>query len=114
MIVNCMVYRSGHPAETVDIEDISEIIQIPMRLSGWGFGSLNLLLCTKSGEEFGLHDLAVEDALNAHQRPKIERYGSSAFIVVKPSVDRTTILSLAKRICLWAETSLLRCAMVLQ
>ncbi len=27
MIVNCMVYRSGHPAETVDIEDISEIIQ---------------------------------------------------------------------------------------
>ena len=27
MIVNCMVYRSGHPAETVDIEDISEVIQ---------------------------------------------------------------------------------------
>lgn len=32
---------------------------------------------------FGLHRLAVEDALKAHQRPKLERYGDSLFLVLK-------------------------------
>jgi magnesium transporter len=34
-------------------------------------------------EEFGLHELAVEDAVVAHQRPKIERYGDTLFVVLK-------------------------------
>ncbi len=33
--------------------------------------------------EFDLHELAVEDAVNAHQRPKLERYGNVLFIVLK-------------------------------
>jgi magnesium transporter len=32
---------------------------------------------------FGLHPLAVEDAVNAHQRPKLERYGDSLFLILK-------------------------------
>jgi magnesium transporter len=32
---------------------------------------------------FGLHPLAVEDALNAHQRPKLERYGDSLFLTLR-------------------------------
>jgi magnesium transporter len=35
--------------------------------------------------EFGLHELAVEDALSAHQRPKIERYGDTLFVVLRPA-----------------------------
>ena len=35
--------------------------------------------------EFGLHELAVEDAIKAHQRPKIERYGDTLFVVLKPA-----------------------------
>lgn len=34
-------------------------------------------------QEFSLHELAIEDALVAHQRPKIEQYGESVFVVVK-------------------------------
>ena len=34
-------------------------------------------------DEFGLHPLAVEDAVNAHQRPKVERYGDDLFVVLK-------------------------------
>src|SRR5690242_17491786 len=34
-------------------------------------------------DAFGLHPLAVEDALNAHQRPKLERYDDSLFLVLK-------------------------------
>jgi magnesium transporter len=36
-------------------------------------------------EEFGLHPLAVGDAIEAHQRPKLERYGKTLFIVLKPA-----------------------------
>jgi magnesium transporter len=36
-------------------------------------------------EEFGLHGLAIEDATEAHQRPKLEHYGGSLFIVLKPA-----------------------------
>ena len=41
--------------------------------------------------EFGLHELAVEDAVNAHQRPKLERYGDTLFFVLRPAryIDET-------------------------
>jgi magnesium transporter len=41
--------------------------------------------------EFDLHELAVEDAIKAHQRPKIERYGDSVFVVLKSAryIDET-------------------------
>ena len=34
-------------------------------------------------EEFGLHEVAVEDAIVAHQRPKLERYGDTLFVVLR-------------------------------
>ena len=34
-------------------------------------------------QQFGLHDLAVEDAHNAHQRPKLETYGDNIFLVLR-------------------------------
>ncbi|GAA1795668.1 magnesium/cobalt transporter CorA [Agromyces lapidis] len=36
-------------------------------------------------EEFGLHELAVEDALAGHQRAKLERYGNTRFVVLRPA-----------------------------
>ncbi|GAA4988320.1 magnesium/cobalt transporter CorA [Yinghuangia aomiensis] len=36
-----------------------------------------------AAEEFGLHELAVEDAIVAHQRPKLERYGETLFAVLR-------------------------------
>jgi magnesium transporter len=36
-------------------------------------------------EEFDLHSLAVEDAVKAHQRPKLERYGQTLFVVLRPA-----------------------------
>ncbi|MHA7263605.1 magnesium and cobalt transport protein CorA [Arthrobacter sp. TMN-37] len=36
-------------------------------------------------EEFGLHELAVEDAANGHQRAKLERYGETLFVVLRPA-----------------------------
>ncbi len=41
--------------------------------------------------EFGLHELAVEDAIRAHQRPKLERYGTTLFVVLRAALydDKT-------------------------
>jgi magnesium transporter len=41
-------------------------------------------------EEFGLHEVAVEDAIVAHQRPKLERYGDTLFVVLRAAsyIDR--------------------------
>ncbi len=36
-------------------------------------------------DEFGLHPLAVEDALKGHQRPKLERFGETLFVVIRPA-----------------------------
>lgn len=36
-------------------------------------------------EEFDLHELPVEDAITAHQRPKMERYGDTLFVVLRPA-----------------------------
>src|ERR687886_129746 len=40
---------------------------------------------TSVAEEFDLHPLAVEDAIKAHQRPKLERYGDTLFVVLRPA-----------------------------
>ncbi len=46
---------------------------------------------TSVAREFGLHELAVEDAVHAHQRPKLERYGDTLFCVLRPAryIDET-------------------------
>ncbi|MDT7710567.1 MAG: magnesium transporter [Pseudonocardiales bacterium] len=49
-------------------------------------------------EEFGLHNLAVEDAINAHQRPKLERYGDTLFVVLRPAryIDSVEVVELGE------------------
>lgn len=48
--------------------------------------------------EFDLHELAVEDAIDAHQRPKFERYGDALFLVLRPAryVEETRTVELGE------------------
>jgi len=48
--------------------------------------------------EFGLHELAVEDAIRAHQRPKLERYGETLFVVLRAAryIDTTETVEFAE------------------
>jgi magnesium transporter len=48
--------------------------------------------------EFDLHDLAVEDTVNAHQRPKLERYGETVFVVLRPAryIDPVEVVELGE------------------
>jgi magnesium transporter len=49
-------------------------------------------------EEFELHGLAVEDTINAHQRPKVERYGDVMFVVLRPAryVDHVEVVEIGE------------------
>lgn len=82
-MVSCVAYRKGIPLEPFAIDDISEIVKQPDVFLWVGLYDPDDALLSKMQEEFGLHELAMEDARAAHQRPKLEAYGESIFIVVK-------------------------------
>jgi magnesium transporter len=87
VIVDCAIYREGHRSEGP--EDLSDALDEARSAGGFVWIGLHeptekeFELVTK---EFGLHPLAVEDALKAHQRPKLEVYDDSLFVVLKPVV----------------------------
>lgn len=83
MVVNCVAYKAGERLGEVTIDDISEVVKQPDTFVWLGLWQPEDTFMRKVQEEFGLHDLAIEDALCAHQRPKLEAYGDSLFIVVK-------------------------------
>ncbi|MFD7132518.1 magnesium/cobalt transporter CorA [Streptomyces sp. NPDC059894] len=87
MIVDCAIYRDGHRAEGP--HDFSDALDEAR--AGGGFVWIGLHEPTEKEfdhvtREFSLHPLAVEDALKAHQRPKLEVYDDSLFLVLKPVV----------------------------
>ncbi|KOT78326.1 magnesium transporter CorA [Streptomyces rimosus subsp. pseudoverticillatus] len=86
VIVDCAIYQDGRRTEGP--EDFSDALEAA-RTEGHSFLWLGLHEPTEEefervSSEFGLHPLAVEDALKAHQRPKLEVYDDSLFMVLKP------------------------------
>ncbi|MBC7414263.1 MAG: magnesium/cobalt transporter CorA [Herminiimonas sp.] len=82
MLINCVAYENGTKLADVSVEDISEYIQRPDCFVWVALKDGEPHELEQMGEEFGLHELAVEDASSGHQRPKIEEYGDSLFAVV--------------------------------
>ncbi|MEU1405156.1 magnesium/cobalt transporter CorA [Streptomyces sp. NPDC005728] len=84
-VVNCVTYQDG--VRVPGCTDLVAAVEM-VRKSGEGFVWLGLHEPTDSefagiAELFDLHPLAVEDAVEAHQRPKLERYGETLFAVFK-------------------------------
>ncbi|MET7616180.1 magnesium/cobalt transporter CorA [Streptomyces sp. NPDC005408] len=84
-VVNCVIYEDG-----VRQPDTSPVDEALRRVRKTGRGFVWLGLHEPSATEFagiadlfGLHPLAVEDAVQAHQRPKVERYEDTLFAVFK-------------------------------
>ncbi|WP_340120830.1 magnesium/cobalt transporter CorA [Methylobacter svalbardensis] len=82
MVMKCVAYQNGVSIGDVTIEDISEVLKREHTFVWLGLREANAELLAKIQQEFGLHDLAIEDACAAHQRPKIEEYGESLFMVL--------------------------------
>ncbi|WP_405578469.1 magnesium and cobalt transport protein CorA [Streptomyces sp. NBC_01190] len=87
MIVDSAIYRKGRRAETPG--DLSDALAQCRASSDDAFIWVGMSEPTAEEfdqvtSEFGLHPLAVEDSLKAHQRPKMEVYTGSLFTVVRP------------------------------
>jgi magnesium transporter len=84
MVANCVAYDAqGKRLGDITLDRISDVLAQPDTFVWVGLVEPDEPLLQKMQEEFGLHELAIEDAHNAHQRPKIEAYGDSLFIVVQ-------------------------------
>lgn len=84
MVVNCIAYRNdGSRIGEITLDAISDVLAEPDTFVWVGLYEPDEELLDKIQEEFGLHDLAIEDAHAAHQRTKIETYGDSLFLVVQ-------------------------------
>ena len=83
MLINCVAYQEGKKLSDIPVEDISEYVKQPDTFVWVALRDPAPADITLMQEEFGLHELAVEDALRGHQRPKLEEYGDSLFMVVQ-------------------------------
>ena len=82
-VVACAAYAKGCRVADVALEDISEVLKQDDRFVWIGLYEPDEALLKEVQAEFGLHDLAIEDAHLAHQRPKLERYDKTVFLVLK-------------------------------
>ncbi len=82
-LVNCAGYdAAGRRLPDFGLDQVDEVLASGSGFVWVGVHEPDADLLDKLQHEFGLHDLAVEDAHKAHQRPKIETYGESLFIVL--------------------------------
>ncbi|MGH8113503.1 MAG: magnesium/cobalt transporter CorA [Rhodanobacteraceae bacterium] len=83
-VANCAAYgANGRKIRDITLDEISDFLAQPDGFVWVGLVEPDEPLLEKLRGEFGLHELAVEDAHTAHQRPKIEAYGDSLFIVAQ-------------------------------
>jgi len=85
-VVASVAYADGKRVGDIAIPDISEVLKQPGVFVWIGLHDPSPELLRQIQQEFGLHDLAVEDARLAHQRPKLEQYGDSIFVVLRPAL----------------------------
>jgi magnesium transporter len=83
MLINCVAYQDGRKLADVPIEDISDWLQRPDCFVWVALRDATDAELTQMQQEFGLHELAIEDAHHGHQRPKIEEYGDTVFVVMQ-------------------------------
>jgi magnesium transporter len=86
VIVECAVYEDGRRRGDLPLRDACEAGQEPGAFVWIDLYEPSIEELGELRDEFSLHPLAVEDATKAHQRPKLERYGDVAFLVLKTVV----------------------------
>jgi magnesium transporter len=82
MLVNCVAYQGGRKLGDIEKSEISDYLARPDSFVWVALRDATPEELAEMQEEFGLHELALEDARHGHQRPKIEEYGNSLFVVL--------------------------------
>jgi magnesium transporter len=85
MLVNCAAYVNGVRQADLDIEAISDFLEAAQPPGSFVWVALVEpipSMLAKMQEEFGLHELAIEDTNRGSQRPKLEEYGNTLFLIL--------------------------------
>jgi magnesium transporter len=84
-MVAAAIYRDGHRIDSPPTvaETARRLREQPGTMAWIGLYRPAAAQLQAAAEVFDLHELAVEDAIVAHQRPKLERYGATLFVVLR-------------------------------
>ena len=82
MLINCVAYEDGAKLADIPIAEISDYLRRPDCFVWVALKDATDDELSTMQAEFGLHELAIEDARHGHQRPKVEEYGDTLFAVV--------------------------------
>ncbi len=82
-VIAAAVYENGQRVGDIEIRDAHKWKGREKAVVWIGLHEPDDELLREVQAEFGLHDLAIEDASHAHQRPKLEIYGDSIFVVAR-------------------------------
>ena len=82
MLVNCVAYQGGKKLAEIQQREIKSYLSRPDCFVWVALRDADAAELAVMQDEFDLHELAVEDARHGHQRPKIEEYGDSLFVVM--------------------------------
>jgi magnesium transporter len=99
MIVDCAAYEEGRRREgSLSLQQAGEVAREDGVFVWLGVVEPSEEEFKAVAAEFGLHELAVEDAVRAHQRPKVEEYGKTIHMVVKTAryVDPEEVIELGE------------------
>ena len=83
MIINCVAYSAGCKVADIPLDQLGEWAARDDHFVWIGLVDPSEEEMRLVQAELGLHDLAVEDAHRAHQRPKLEEYGDGLFVVLR-------------------------------
>ncbi|MBK9519593.1 MAG: magnesium/cobalt transporter CorA [Anaeromyxobacter sp.] len=82
MLINCVAYQEGRKLGDIHPADIGAHVARPECFVWVALEAPTAAEIDQMEREFHLHQLAVEDARHGHQRPKLEEYGDSLFVVL--------------------------------
>jgi magnesium transporter len=82
VLINCVAYQNGRKLADIPVDQIHLFVNEPDCFVWVALKDPEPAELEVMQKEFGLHELAVEDARHGHQRPKIEEYGESLFVVL--------------------------------
>jgi magnesium transporter len=82
MLIKCVAYENGRKVAEIPASEIHNYVCRPGCFIWVAMRDRDIALLEEMREQFNLHPLAVEDAQQGHQRPKIEEYGDCIFAVL--------------------------------
>src|SRR3954471_10107436 len=82
-VIAAGVYVGGRRVASISVEEAGDWARRPGHVVWIGLLEPSDELLSRVQAQFGLHELAIEDAGNAHQRPKLEQYGDALFVVAR-------------------------------